>query len=223
MTAVGHASRGAALAAWVLVTPAAQAHGERLPGSPWIEGAKSLLQDPSCLLLLLALALLLAQHDALARRRAGPVVVGSLAAGAVAAALGAGADLTLPLLAMTILAGGWVAWARGSPQATPESAAAAPTQGPWPDIARAALLAVGILGVMLMQAPAETASASERLGWIAGVVLAAALLSGNTLGLVLALLGRRPGLVRRMLLRVAGSWIATAAILVLVLEISRRG
>ena len=54
------------------------------------------------------------------------------------------------------------------------------------------------------------------------MLLVTVLLFGSTLRLLQLLLGRRPGPVRQMLLRVAGSWLATAALLALVLAGSQR-
>lgn len=189
----------------LLPAGAAHAHGAAAAASPWIEGIKSLFADPACVLVLLVLVLLLAQPGQPPRR---PALVGTglgLAAGAAGAAAGLVVDTTLALLVLAVGIGALVAWAR-----------------PWPAALHSALAAAVGTGVLLVQAPAETPDLAYRLAWLAGVLLAVVLLCGNLLNLVLALLGRRPGPVRRMLLRVAASWIAAAAMLVLVLELGRR-
>lgn len=200
----GSRSAGAVVMLWG-AAHAAMAHGAQPPRPAWLEGVRSLFGDPASVLVLLVMALLIAQPG---QPRMKPALLGGLAGlavGTLPAAAGLVVDPTLPLLALALAIGGLVAWAR-----------------PWPPWLHAALAAAVAAGVVLVQVPAEAPSLAYRLAWLAGVIGAIALLFGNTLGAVLALLGRRPGPVRRMLLRVAGSWIATAALLVLVLEGVRR-
>ncbi len=128
-----------------------------------------------------------------------------LGAGLLAALVGLVVDTTLVLLLLALAIGALVAWAR-----------------PWPAALHAALAAAVGIATVLVQVPAETPSLSYRFGWLAGVQLGIVLLCGNAAILLPALLGRRPGPVRRMLLRVAGSWIAAAALLVLMLELGQR-
>ncbi len=188
---------GAAEAAW--------AHGEQAPTSPWVDGATVLFGEPAALLALAVLVLWVAQTPAPRLKPALYGAIAGLAAGTIVAAAGHGQDMTLALLAATLVIGGLVAWAQTGPTLLQPLAAAAVAAG-----------------VVLMLAPAETAAAGDRVAWLAGVLLATALLFGLALGLLQLLLGRRPGPVRQMLLRVAGSWLATAALLALVLELSQR-
>jgi hypothetical protein len=183
----------------------AQAHGEQAPTNPWVEGSRVLFEDPVCLLALAVLALWMAQPHQPNPKAALYGGLTGLVLGALLAAAGFGRDVTLVLLASALVIGVLVAWAR-----------------PWPAALRAAVAAVVAAGVMLMLAPAETAPAGYRWTWLAGVLLVTVLLFGNTLALLRVLIGRRPGPVRQMLLRVAGSWLATAAVLALALEWSRR-
>lgn len=180
---------------------AAWAHGEQAPTSPWVGGSTVLFGDPAALLALAVLALWMAQTHPPRLKAALYGAIAGLAAGTAVAAAGFAQDLTLALFAATLLIGGLVAWAR-----------------PWPAMLQPAAAASVSAGVVLMLAPAETAAAGDRLTWLAGVLLVTALLFGNTLGLLKVLLGRRPGPVRQMLLRVAGSWLATAALLALALS-----
>lgn len=199
-------SRRVAGAALLLVAcSGAWAHGGAAAVSPWLAGLKSLVGDPSCVLVLLVLALLMAQPGQPRRRPAWAGLALGLAAGTAAATGGVVIDSTLALLGLALGIGALVAWAR-----------------PWPAALHAVLAATVAAGVVLVQIPAETPGPAFRMAWLAGVLLGVALLFVNAINLVLALLGRKPGPVRRMLLRVAGSWIAAAALLVLVLELGRR-
>lgn len=192
-------------AAVLFAATGARAHGEQAPTNPWVEGSRVLFGDPSCLLALAVLALWMAQRHQPNVKATLYAGAAGLAAGTLLAAAGVVRDLTLGLLALTVVIGVLVAWAR-----------------PWPAALRGTMAAAVAAGVVLMLAPADTASAGYRASWLAGVLLVTVLLFGNTLGLLQVLLGRRPGPVKQMLLRVAGSWLATAALLALALEWSRR-
>jgi hypothetical protein len=168
-------------------------------------GLAALLGDPACLLLLGALALWVAQpeppHLALALRGG----AAGLLTGALLALAGVALDLTLPLLGLALLLGALVAWAR-----------------PLPALCHAALPLLAAGSAVLMLGPALTQPLGFRLAWLAGVLAALALGFVLVLGLLRALLGRERGAVKRLLLRVAGSWLATAALLAGVLEWSQR-
>jgi hypothetical protein len=197
-------------AALLVAAGSAWAHGAQAPRNPWVEGARSLVQEPACVLLLLALALLLAPLHGPALVRPLQAAAVGLLLGATAALLGAGGDFTLPLLALTLATGALVAWAR-----------------PIPDAAVALLAAAALAGTVLLLAPPPDRDLAFRLAWLGGVLVVAAALGGNALALLQALLGRKrakpASQVERLLLRVAGSWLATAALLVLALEWRRRG
>jgi len=190
------------------------AHGGAAAREPWVEGAGTLAGEPASVLVLLALALLLAQagQPVHARSLGGPGhprgLLGALAgllAGSVAAAAGAVVDVTLVLYGLGVGIGALVAAARR-----------------WPGAVTAPLAALACSGAVLMLMPAETPSLAFRAGWVAGVLAAVVLLLGALLAALRVLLGRRPGPVRQMLVRVAGSWCAAAALLAMVLEVSRR-
>ncbi len=199
-------ARGAALlaAGGALVGPA-WSHGGAAPVSPFGAGARALAGEPACVLALLALALLVAQQGWPRARAAVLAGAAALAAAALLAAFGIAGDFTLELLTLTLACGGLVAWAR-----------------PLPSSVHAALGASVAAAAMLVSMPAQTADLSFRLVWLAGVVIAAIGLSGNALLLLQALVGRTRGRIKTMLVRVAGSWLATAAVLVLALEWTRR-
>ena len=209
----GRGLRAAGLAVLLLGAASAWAHGERVSGSPFVEGCKAVIAEPACLMVLLASAGLLAQPGQARTKTALQGALSGLCAGTLLAATGLENDLTLVLLGLAFALGALVAWARPLPVAT-----------------RAALAGVAAIGVMLMSAPAvgplsALSSASVigfRLVWLGGAAVTVALLFGNAYALIRALLGSRPGHVKRMLLRVAGSWSAAAALLVAVLEIGRR-
>lgn len=198
----------------LLVAGSARAHGGAAVRDPWIEGASTLAGEPASVLVLLALALLLApaHQPAYGWPPGGPGrpwgLLGALAgllAGSLAAAAGAVVDVTLVLYGLGVGIGALVAGARR-----------------WPGTLTAPLAALACGGVVLMLMPAETPSLAFRAGWIAGVLGAVILLLGALLGVLRVLLGRRPGRVRQMLVRVAGSWCAAAALLAMVLELGRR-
>lgn len=217
MTQLSSAARrglqAAGLAALLLGAAGAWAHGERASGSPFIEGCRAVFAEPACLMVLLASAGLLAQPGQPRAKTALQWALAGLCAGALLVAAAVEIDLTLLLLVLALAMGALVAWAR-----------------PLPVSLQAALAAAATMGVMLMSAPAAaplTASSTAslvgfRLFWVAGAAVTVALLFGNAYALIHALLGRSPGPVKRMLLRVAGSWSAAAALLVLVLEMGRR-
>lgn len=197
---------GPALAMILLLgTDKAWAHGERPLGNPWVEGAKVVFAEPASLMVVLVLAALMAQP----RQQPGQPsttlaswgAAAGLLAGMVAAAAGLVLDLTLPLLALCFGIGVLVAWAR-----------------PLPAVLHAVLTTAVAVGVVLMSAPAVAAGLGFRWSWLAGTAAATGLLFANSVALLRALLGRRPGPIRRMLLRVLGSWFAAAATLVLVLQ-----
>jgi hypothetical protein len=183
---------------------AAWAHGEHAATSPWTGGSTVLFGDPAALLALAVLVLWMAQTPPPRLKPALYSAIAGLATGTAVAAAGFAQDLSLALLAATLFIGGLVAWAR-----------------PGPALLQALATGAVAAGVVLMLAPAETAPVGDRLAWLAGVVLVTVLLFGYALGLLQVLLGRRPGPLRQMLLRVAGSWLATAALLAGVLELSR--
>jgi hypothetical protein len=205
----GPAAKRLGVAALLWAAGCAWAHGAQAPRNPWVEGARSLVQEPACVLLLLALALWLAPLRGTALRRPLLAAVAGLLLGAMAASLGAGGDFTLPLLVLTLTTGALVAWAR-----------------PLPDAAVALLVAAALAGTVLLLAPPPDRDLGFRLAWLGGVLLVAVALGGNALAVLQALLGRQPAQplapVKRLLLRVAGSWLATAALLVLALEWQRR-
>lgn len=188
-----------------LAASGALAHGSGPAPQPWVQGGAALFGDPASLMLLIALALLLAQAEPLRSRRVLQAGLAGLLLGALLALAGLAWDLTLPLLAFTLLLGVLVAWARPLPQ---------PLQ--------AALVLAAGGGVVLMLGPAVAEPLGFRLGWLLGVWAAVGLLFANGLGLLRVLLGRRRGAVGRLLLRVAGSWLAAAALLTGALELSRR-
>ncbi len=203
----------AGLALLLLGTASAWAHGERTSGSPFTEGCRAVFAEPACLIVLLASAGLLAQAGQAGVRTALLGALAGLCAGTLLATAGLEIDLTLALLLLALALGTLVAWAR-----------------PWPVAVHAALAGAAAGGVVLMSAPAAGplsafSSASVvgyRLVWLAGASVMVVLLFASALGLMQVLLGRRPGVVKCMLLRVAGSWSAAAVLLVLVLEIGRR-
>lgn len=201
--------RQAVGAAALLLGPAgAWAHGAAAPRTPWLEGCRALFGDPASLLVLIVMALLMAQPGQRSAQR--PAAIGGLAGLSVGSALAAGGaafDLTVALQAGAVAVGALVAWARPVPAALCAAAAAA--------AACSVVLTVALA--------AGAASSGYRIGWLAGVCLSAALVVGNAVVLVRALLGRQPGVVRRNLLRVVGSWSATAALLALMLELSAGG
>ena len=180
------------------------AHGGPASVSPFSAGARALGGEPACVLALLALALLVAQQG-WSRARAA-VVVGAAALGlaALLAAFGLAGDFTLELLALTVACGGDAAVAR-----------------PLPAAVYAALGAAVAAAVVLVSMPAQAPDAGFRVAWLAGVLLVAVLVHGNALVLLQALAGRSRGRAAAMLVRVAGSWLATAAVLVLALEWTR--
>jgi hypothetical protein len=196
------------LAAWATLAAcgAARAHGGAAPVNPFSAGVGALVGEPAGLLALLALALLVAQQGWPHARAA---VLGGLAAlggAALLAAVGVSADFTLELLGLALACGALVAWAR-----------------PLPAAMLGTLGAAVAAAVVLVSMPAETPGPGFRAAWLAGVVAAAAVLHGNAVLLLQAVVGRAAGRVRAMLVRVAGSWLATAALLVLALEWTRRG
>jgi hypothetical protein len=205
------------LAAGTALAPAAWAHGGAAPVNPFSAGARALAGEPACVLALLALALLVAQQGWPQARAATLAGLGALGLAGALAAFGGAADFTLELLALTLACGGLVAWAR-----------------PLPAAVHGALGAAVAAAVVLVSMPAESPGAGFRLAWLAGVLAVVVLLHGNALLLLQAVVGRggRPAsphtadapraTVRAMLVRVAGSWLATAALLVLALEWSRR-
>ncbi len=191
---------------WALAgSGAAWAHGEAVAPSPWSAGAGALFGDPPGLMALIALALLVASPGM--RRTPGlfAAAAGGWAAGVGAALLGAVPDPTVGLLAAALVLGALVALGRPLPRAVLATAAAGTA-----------------MGVASMLAPAPSAPLADQLAWHGGVALVLALVFGNGVGLLRAAMGRTPGPVRRLLLRVAGSWVAAAALLVLVLEIGQR-
>lgn len=192
----------ASAAAVLLGAGNAWAHGERLPGNPWVEGAKVVFAEPACLMVVLVLAALMTQPGQQPTKLAWWGAAAGLLAGTLVAAAGLVLDLTVPLLALCFGIGVLVAWAR-----------------PLPAALHTALAIAVAVGVVLMSAPAVTAGLGFRWSWLAGATVATALLFANTFALLRALLGRRPGHIRRMLLRVLGSWFAAAATLVLVLQL----
>lgn len=189
----------------VLAANPAAAHGAAAPGQPWVEGIKALFGDPASLLVLLVLAMLMAQPGQPDRAWAWRGGLAGALSGSLVAASGRLVDPTLTLYAGALLIGVLVAWAR-----------------PWPKALHAVLAGAVAGGVVLMLMPAEVPSQGFRVGWIAGVLVAIVVLFANLIGLLLALLGRRPGPVKRLLLRVAGSWAGAAALLAGVLEMSQR-
>ena len=180
----------------------AWAHGERPPGNPWVKGAKVVFAEPACLMVVLVLAALMAQPGQRPTNVTWWGAAAGLLAGTLAAAAGLVLDLSLPLLALCFAIGMLVAWAR-----------------PLPAALHTALAVAAAVGVVLMSAPALTAGLGVRLSWLAAAGLATLLLFANAWALLRALLGRRPGHIKRMLLRVLGSWFAAAATLVLVLQL----
>lgn len=183
----------------------AWAHGERPAGNPWVEGAKAVFAEPASLMVVLALAALMAQPGQQPGQPSTTLAwwgaAAGLLAGMLVAAAGLVLDLTLPLLALCFGIGVLVAWER-----------------PLPAVLHAVLTAAVAAGVVLMTAPAVAAGLGFRWSWLAASAAATGLLFANTVALLRALLGRRPGPIRRMLLRVVGSWFAAAAMLVLVLQ-----
>ena len=171
--------------------------------------------EPASLLVLLALALLLTQPFVAPNRLSSVLNNGlraglkgglpGLVCGALVAASGLIVDPTLLLYTLAVATGALVAWGR-----------------PWPALLRAFIVAIGAGAVVLMLMPASSPDLAFRLLWLGGVLLAVVSLFGCLLGLLRALLGRKPGPVRLMLLRVLGSWSAAAALLAGVLELSRR-
>lgn len=192
----------ALLAGWAT---GAQAHGGGAPVSPWMQGGLALFSEPSVLLLLMALVLLQAQSAAPPQRLEWRAGGAGLLLGAGLAVAGVVLDLGLPLLGLALLLGGLVAWAR-----------------PLPLAVRAGLAAAAGTGAVLMLAPADTPDLAFRLNALLAVLAVVAVTVALGLGLLRALLRRRRGAVALLLLRVAGSWLATAALLAAVLEISRR-
>lgn len=192
------------LASLLCATRPAWAHGERPAASAWIDGCAALFTDPPSLTAWLALALWLAQAGPPLPRPAWQGGLAGLVAGLLLAIGGLVLDLSLPLNLLTLVLGALLAWAR-----------------PVPAGVQAAVAAAAAAGVLLMVAPASSAGLGFRLVWLAGALLCLVLVFGNAWGLVLALLGRKPGSVRRMLLRVLGAWLATAAVLAAVLQVSR--
>lgn len=201
----GRCRAAVSAAALLCGAEAAWAHGEQAATSPWVDGSTVMFGDPAALLALAVLALWMAQTQPPRQKVALYGAISGLAAGTAMAAAGVAQDLTLALLLSTLVIGALVAWAQ-----------------PWPALPQPVAAATVAAGVVLMLAPPEAAAVGERLSWLAGVLLVTVLLFGNTLGLLRVLLGRRPGPVRQMLLRVGGSWLATAALLALALELSRR-
>jgi len=189
----------------LLVASGAQAHGGAGAQNPWLEGGKALLADPASLLLLLVLAVFVAQADRARLKTTLAAGLAGLLLGVLLALAGLVLDLSLLLLALAFALGIAVAWAR-----------------PLPLLLYLLPTSAGATGTVLMLAPAVAADVSFRLAWLTSVVLIAALLFANLLGLVLALLGRKRGPVKQLLVRAAGSWLATAAVLAWVLELSRR-
>lgn len=188
----------------LLATPA-RAHGGASTQSSWLQGAQALLAEPACLLLLVVLILWMASGDSASTRRDLRAALVGLGLGLLLALGGLALDLALPLLGLTLILGVAVAWGRPGPVA-------------W----RAGLAATASAGGLLMLAPAVDAAWGSRLAWLAGVLAALALPLGLGLGLLRRALRRWPGPVARLLLRVAGSWLAAVALLAAVLEASRR-
>jgi hypothetical protein len=189
----------------LLVASGAQAHGGAREQNPWLEGGQALFADPASLFLLMVLAVFVAQADRTQLKGTLAAGLAGLLLGALLAMAGLVLDLGLFLLTLAFALGLAVAWARPLPlplYSLPTFAAAT--------------------GTVLMLAPAVTAGVSFRLAWLTSVVLIATLLFANLLGFVRALLGRKRGPVKHLLVRVAGSWLATAALLAWVLELSRR-
>jgi hypothetical protein len=203
-------SRCAALQLLAFAAPVLARGGEpeRRPG---LEGLQTLLGEPASMLVLLALALLWAQAAALSDAQRGVLRwswvagVGGLACGSAVAATGYIADPTLLLYLLATSTGVLVAWGRR-----------------WPVGWAAAVAALAGAAVVMMLMPASTPDAASRAWWLVGVLLSVLLLLFFALGLLKLGLGRRPGPVRLLLLRVLGSWIAAAALLAGVLEVSRR-
>jgi hypothetical protein len=171
---------------------------------PWVDGGRVLFTDAASLLLWLVVLLLLAQ----APRWTGALIgaVAGLAVGTLLALGGVVLDLSLPLLALGLFIGVLVAWAR-----------------PWPAVLPVALATVSACGLVLMLAPSPMQALGYRLGWLAGLWITVLSLAALALMLLRLVLGPEPGPVKRLLLRVGGSWLATAALLVGVLELVRRG
>lgn len=199
-------ARALVLAAGLFAAGGAAAHGEVSAPPPWLAGSRAFFDEPAGGMLVLGLALLLAFPEV---RRLGAMAVAGVAGlilGALGSIAGWVSDPTLALLAGALALGGLTAVGR-----------------PVPSGVLALLTLAATAALVTLLAPAPTAGLGDRLAWLAGVFLTVALVLGNGVGALRALMGRRPGPVRRLLLRVAGSWVAAAALLVGVLEIGRRG
>lgn len=188
---------GAVLAPWILCSPRAEAHLVSTGLGPIYDGIGHLFLSPEDLLPLVALALLAGLRGARASRHVLWMLPLAWAIGGVAGIMTGGADLwtTIPASALLLSLGGLVAADR-----------------PLPD--RLVVIAGGLTGVLLgfFDGLAMSAAAIDTaLLQVAGIVLTTFVLAALLSALVI---GLRDSWAR-IVVRVAGSWIAATGLLLL--------
>jgi urease accessory protein len=193
--------RRAAVAAMVLVIAAlpAAAHGPGLGGTGFVGGLLHPLLVPAHVLVVVGLGLLCGAQDhgrvALVAMFAAGVV-----AGLAAIALAAGpSSAPLVLAGVALVAGAWTAWAKPLPAVAG-----------WP-------LMSGAGAALGLDSPPEVADLAQAtrmlIGTAIGATVALAVITGTTARLRLGWL--------RLGVRIAGSWVAASAMLVLALALAQ--